>query len=78
MGQHLTPLEVISRFPAHDYTLASAFAGRAQVSAAKPFLLVDGKALCWGTFGAAIDCAARLLVARGIRHGDRIGIGIGA
>jgi len=74
MGQHLTPLEVISRFPAHDYTLASAFAGRAQVSAAKPFLLVEGKTLCWDAFGAAIDCAARLLVARGIRHGDRIGI----
>lgn len=70
----MQPLEVISLYPAHDYTLAGALAGRTQADPARPFLLVDGETWSWGAFARAGDGAARLLVSRGVRRGDRIGI----
>lgn len=71
---HLTPLEVISRYPAHDYTLWGAFAGRASAAAAWPFLMLPDRTWCWSDFGDAVERTARVLVSRGIVRGDRIGI----
>ena len=48
---HLTPLEVISRYPVHDYTLCGAFAGRASAEAARPFLMLPERIWCWSDFG---------------------------
>lgn len=68
------PLEILELYPQHDYTLAGAFASRAQRAPERPFLLFRGRTWSWHEFGHAVDGAARLLFARGIRKGDRFGI----
>ena len=68
------PLEILQLYPPHDYTLAGAFASRAQRAADRPFLLFSGKTWSWRDFGERVDRAARLLLARGIRRGDRFGV----
>jgi crotonobetaine/carnitine-CoA ligase len=70
----LKPLEVLNLYPPHDHTLAGVFRSRAQRDPARPFIVFGGKAWSWAEFGAAAEQAARLLVARGIRKGDRIGV----
>ena len=70
----LKPLEVLKLYPAHDYTLAGAFESRAQRDPSRPFIVFGGKTWSWGEFGAAVEKTARLLVARGIRKGDRVGV----
>jgi carnitine-CoA ligase len=68
------PLEVLELYPPHDYTLAGAFASRAQRAPERPFMLFSGKTWSWRDFRQAVDGAARLLLARGIRKGDRFGV----
>jgi carnitine-CoA ligase len=68
------PLDILELYPAHDYTLAGVFASRAQRTPERPFLLVSGKTWSWREFGQAVNSAARLLLARGIRRGDRFGV----
>ena len=70
----LSPLEVISRYPAHDYTLEGALTGRAAHAGARPFLLVGNKVVSWNAFAHSVRRASQLLVSRGVRHGDRVGI----
>jgi crotonobetaine/carnitine-CoA ligase len=70
----MQPLEVISRYPAHDYTLAGALAGRLQAGPARPFLLAAGKTWAWDAFARASTRAAHLLLSRGVCRGDRVGI----
>ena len=38
----LKPLEVLELYPAHDYTLAGAFASRAQRDPSRPFIVAAG------------------------------------
>lgn len=68
------PLEVLQLYPQHDYTLAGAFASRAQRVGERPFLLFGGKTWSWREFGERVDRTARLLLARGVRRGDRFGV----
>ena len=70
----LSPLEVLQLYPAHDYTLNGAFASRAQHDPQRPFLIHAGKTWSWAEFGAAVARTARLLLSRGVRKGDRIGV----
>ena len=70
----LKPLEVLKLYPEHDYTLAGAFASRAQRDPHRPFIIFSGKTWSWAEFGAAAEKTARLLVARGVKKGDRIGV----
>jgi len=70
----LKPLEVLNLYPPHDHTLAGAFRSRAQRDPARPFIVFSGKTWSWTEFGAAAESTARLLVARGIRKGDRVGV----
>lgn len=72
--KHLTPLEVISSYPRHGYTLQSLFETRTRVNPARPFILFEDRAWTWGEFNDAIASTGRMLVARGIRKGDRVGI----
>ncbi len=69
-----TPLEVIRLYPAHDYTLAGAFASRMHMDARRDFLVHEGRTWSWGEFHAASERAASMLVARGITKGDRVAI----
>ncbi|MBI4192816.1 MAG: AMP-binding protein [Betaproteobacteria bacterium] len=72
--KHLTPLEAISLYPQHDYTLKSLFETRAQTDPSRPFLVFKEKTWIWGEFNEAIDRSACMLASRGIRKGDRMGI----
>lgn len=69
-----TPLEVLRLYPPHDYTLRGAFESRAQRDPHRPFMRFDRKTWTWEEFAGAVDGAARLLVARGIVQGDRVGV----
>ena len=68
------PLEVLQLYPQHDYTLNGAFESRARRDPGRPFILFAGKTWSWADFGAAMAKTARLLVARGVKKGDRIGV----
>jgi len=68
------PLEVLQLYPDHDYTLAGTFATRAQRMPERPFMLFGGKTWAWREFGQLAERAARLLLAHGIRKGDRVAV----
>ena len=68
------PLEVLQLYHAHDYTLCGAFASREQRDPRRPFMLFGDKTWSWREFASAVDTAARLLVARGVRKGDRVAL----
>jgi crotonobetaine/carnitine-CoA ligase len=70
----LKPLEVLRLYPEHDYTLAGAFESRARRDGARPFILYGGKTWSWAEFGRAVRRTACLLVARGVKKGDRVGV----
>lgn len=70
----LKPLEVLKLYPEHDYTLNGALSSRAQRDPARPFILFAGKSWSWAEFADSVAKTARLLVARGVRRGDRIGV----
>ena len=70
----LKPLEVLNLYPPHDHTLAGAFRSRTQRDPQRPFIVFGGKTWSWAEFGAAAEKTAQLLVARGVKKGDRIGI----
>lgn len=70
----LTPLEVISRYPPHDYTLMRAFNTRATVFPSRPFLVFRQHTWSWREFGDAIARSAHMLTAHGVRKGDRVAI----
>ena len=69
-----TPLEVLRLYPVHEYTLNGAFESRMRADPRRDFLLHESKTWSWGEFHAAALRTARMLAARGIRKGDRIGI----
>ena len=68
------PLEVLRLYPEHDYTLNGAFASRARRDPQRAFILFGGKTWSWAEFGAAAEKTARLLVAHGVKKGDRVGV----
>src|SRR5689334_24851752 len=70
----LKPLDVLKLYPSHDYTLAGAFKSRAQRDPLRPFIVFNGRTWSWSEFGVMAEQAARLLVARGIKKGDRVGV----
>ncbi len=68
------PLEVLKLYPGHDYTLNGAFESRAQRDPQRPFILFEGTTWTWAEFAAAAGKTACLLLARGVRKGDRVGV----
>ena len=69
-----TPLEILKLYPTHDYTLHGAFASRAQPDPQRAFMLFGAKTWSWAAFDTAATRAARVLLTRGIRRGDRVGV----
>ncbi|MBI3068854.1 MAG: AMP-binding protein [Betaproteobacteria bacterium] len=67
-------LEVLQLYPPHDYTLHGAFLSRMQRDPQRPFILYGDKTWSWAGFHEAVGKAARMLVARGVKHGDRFGV----
>jgi crotonobetaine/carnitine-CoA ligase len=70
----LAPIDVISRYPAHGYTLHSLLASRAARVPDQQFLVYQGRSHSYGEAVAAVERAAAMLAARGVRPGDRIGV----
>src|SRR5262245_30585550 len=70
----LTPLQTLQSYPAHGYTLGSAIASRAGAAPERPFLVCNGRTWSWGAFAALVDNTARMLLANGIKRGERVGI----
>jgi crotonobetaine/carnitine-CoA ligase len=68
------PLDVLRLYPAHDYTLNGALASRAGRDPARLFMRFRDRTWSWGEFMQTVDAAARVLAARGIRHGDRMAV----
>jgi crotonobetaine/carnitine-CoA ligase len=69
-----SPLEVIRRYPAHDFSLNGLLTSRAQLRAQHPLLASGTQGWSYAAFAARVDAAARALHARGIAAGDRVGI----
>lgn len=69
-----TPLEVLKLYAGHDYTLLGAFASRMQRDPHCPFMVYEGRTWSWQEFHDALLRTARMLAARGIRHGDRVAV----
>jgi len=70
----IAPLEVISRFARHDYTLMSLLQTRARQIPDKEFIIFEGRSLTYAQVLTAVLDTAAVLSARGVRAGDRIGV----
>jgi carnitine-CoA ligase len=68
------PLEVLSLYPAHDYTLRGAFESRARHDPQRPFMLFDQRTWSWDATARTVRQIACLLVSRGAGAGDRVGV----
>src|ERR1043166_2364780 len=74
MANQLTPLEVLKLYPEHDYTLCGAFDSRLALAGDRPFIVFKEESWSRGRFREAMLATARMLCARGIKKGDRIGV----
>jgi len=68
------PLEVLKLYAEHDYTLNGTLASRAARNPGRPFMFYRDRSWSWGEFAQKVDAAARVLAARGIGKGDRMGV----
>ncbi|MDB5812188.1 MAG: long-chain fatty acid--CoA ligase [Betaproteobacteria bacterium] len=69
-----SPLEVIRLYAPHDYSLTGAFASRWQHDPQRPFIVFEERTWSWQAFNELTLGVARVLAARGIRHGDRVAV----
>lgn len=68
------PLEVLSLYSEHDYTLNGALASRAQRDPRHPFMRYRDRTWSWQEFSEQVDAVARVLASRGITKGDRMAV----
>ena len=72
--KHMTPLEVIGIYPEHHFTLTSLLQSRLDFDPSRPFIIFNEKTITWQAFSDSSDRAAQMLLARGVKKGDRIAI----
>ena len=72
--KHMSPLEVIGLYPDHHFTLTSLLQSRLDLDPSRPFIIFNEKTITWKEFSASRDRAAQMLLARGVKKGDRIAI----
>ena len=70
----MTPLEVLRRYPPHDYTLYGALASRAQRVPEHSFIEFEDQRLSYAETRARVHQAMALLASRGVKPGDRIAV----
>lgn len=70
----LAPLAVLRRFRAHDFSLADFLAARVEARGSDPFLLFEGRCWSYRDFSDHVARLAALMAARGVQHGDRVGV----
>ncbi|MBC7780857.1 MAG: AMP-binding protein [Proteobacteria bacterium] len=71
---HLTPLEVVTSYHAHDYTLQSLFDSRVAKDPDRPFVEFNDRRWSWGAFASAIERTAKMLIGRGVGKGERVAV----
>ncbi len=72
--KHLSPLEVIGLYPDHNFTLTSLLNSRMGKDLNRPFIIFDDKNISWAEFNNRKDKTAGVLLAKGVKRGDRIAI----
>ena len=70
----LKPLEVLRLYRNHDYTLYDVLESRSAIAADRPFVIFKHRQWTYPEFARDVLAAARVLTARGIRKGDRVGV----
>lgn len=70
----LLPIDVISRYPPHAYTLGSVLASRASRVPDREFLVYRERSFSYADAQQRVERAAAMLAARGVKEGDRIGV----
>jgi crotonobetaine/carnitine-CoA ligase len=68
------PLDVLKRYPEHNYTLTGAFQSRAAHEPDRAFILYNGHTHSWRAFGELVHKTACLLTARGVKQGERVAV----
>lgn len=70
----MSPADVVSLYPDHDYSLPSLLKSRISAVPNKPFLVFEEKSWTYAEFGMAVERTAAWLQGRGITPGDRLGV----
>jgi crotonobetaine/carnitine-CoA ligase len=70
----LAPIEVISLYPAHRYTLGSLLASRAATVPDREFMMYGTATFSYAQCVERVERTAAMLAAKGVRAGDRIGV----
>src|SRR5262245_59720819 len=70
----MTPLEVLRRYPTHDYTVHGVLASRAHAIAEHSFVEFGDTGLSYAETLARVHEAMALLMANGVKPGDRIAV----
>ena len=70
----MTPLEVLQRYPAHDYTLLGALASRAARIPGHVFIEFADTRLSYAEALERVRATSAALAARGVKAGDRIAV----
>jgi len=70
----VTPLEVLRRYPAHDYTLYGALASRARRIPEHSFVEFENARLSYAEVCTRVREAMALLASNGVKPGDRIAV----
>ncbi len=70
----LSPLEVLRRFDAHDFSIDQFFQARLRQLGDQPMVEYQGTVMSWHACAEQTDRAVAWLLARGVQAGDRIGL----
>jgi crotonobetaine/carnitine-CoA ligase len=70
----MKPVEVLSLYPKHDYTMQSLYDTRIDRDPKRLFIVFRDKTWSWAGFRERILRTAKMLAAKGIRKGDRVGV----
>ena len=70
----IPPLDVLRRFPAHDFSLADFFASRCQAQPSRSMVEYDNQVMTWGECEQRTHHAVQWLKDRAVAAGDRIGL----
>ena len=68
------PIEVLSALPPHNFTMQSFYDTRVAQDPHRPFIVTPEKTWSYREFGERMLSAAKMLSARGIGKGDRVGV----
>lgn len=68
------PIEVLSLYPKHNYTMQSLYDSRIDRDPGRPFIIFGDKKWSWAEFRERIILTAKMLASKGIRKGDRVGV----